>query len=485
MSRINSNVPALRAIHQLAQNQADLNLRLQRLSTGLRINRGRDDPAGLIISELLRSEIAATTQAIDNSARASNVLSTAEAALAEVSALLLDLQELIVASANEAGLTDAEIRANQQEIDALLDSIDRIGHTTEFAGERLLDGSRSYRTSAVSPAAIDSLSVFSARIPRGQTQDVTVRVTQSAQTARLTFLGQTAGGPSTLSATATVQIRGQIGSQLLSFASGSTLSEIRDAIRVFAAGTGVSAVVSSVSVGTAASALILTSTEVGSDAFVSVSAIEGNFVTASSANTTSRADGQDAGVLINGAAASVRGLLANVRSGALDAQIHLTQAFGQTLSAATFSIAGGGSIFQLTPEVAPNGQLFVGLEPINTTTLGNAVTGLLYTVRSGGGNDLASGNFDAAQRIINEAVNQVASSRGRIGSYVRNVIDPNVRAQQVALENVTASESVIRDADLAEEISALTRAQILVQSTQTVLQIANSVPKLVLALLST
>ncbi|MCO6436061.1 MAG: flagellin [Phycisphaerae bacterium] len=483
MSRINSNVPALRAIHQLAQNQADLNLRLERLSTGLRINRGRDDPAGLIISELLRSEISATTQSIDNSARASNVLSTAEAALAEVSALLLDLQELVVSSANEAGLSQAEIRANQQEIDAILESIDRIGHTTEFAGERLLDGSRAYQLSSVPPAAIASLALYSARIPHGQTQDVTVRVTQSAQTARLAFVGQTAGGTSTLSAT-TIQIQGRFGSQLLSFASGTTLAEARDAISVVAAGTGVSAVVSAVAIGTAASALILTSTEVGSDAFVSVSAIDGNFVTTSNANTTSRAEGQDAGVLINGASASVRGLLAEVRSGALDAKIHLTQTFAQTLSSASFSIAGGGSVFQLTPEVAPNGQLFVGLDAINTTTLGNAVTGLLYTVRAGGENDLESQNYATAQRIVDEAINQVASSRGRIGSYVRNIIDPNVRAQQVALENVTASESVIRDADLAEEVSALTRAQILVQSTQSVLQIANSVPNLVLALLS-
>ena len=66
MSRINSNVPALRAIHQLSVNNTDLNLRLERLATGLRINRGADDPAGLIASEGLRNEIRSIGQAIDN-----------------------------------------------------------------------------------------------------------------------------------------------------------------------------------------------------------------------------------------------------------------------------------------------------------------------------------------------------------------------------------------------------------------------------------
>jgi len=112
MTRINSNVPALRAIHQLRSNQLDLNTRLERLATGLRINRGADDPAGLIASEGLRSEIRSISQAIDNSTRATNVVSTAEGALTEVSALLVQLQDLVVQTANEGALTDNEVAAN-------------------------------------------------------------------------------------------------------------------------------------------------------------------------------------------------------------------------------------------------------------------------------------------------------------------------------------------------------------------------------------
>ena len=88
MSRINTNISSLQAIHTLTKNQTDLSTRLQRLSTGLKINTGKDAPAGLIASETLRSEIAGINQAIDNSSRAGNVVNTAEGALSEVSSLL-------------------------------------------------------------------------------------------------------------------------------------------------------------------------------------------------------------------------------------------------------------------------------------------------------------------------------------------------------------------------------------------------------------
>ena len=108
---------------------------------------------------------------------------------------------------------------------------------------------------------------------------------------------------------------------------------------------------------------------------------------------------------------------------------------------------------------------------------------MLYTLGSGRANDLASKKFSTAQSILTEAINQVASFRGRLGNVHRNLIEPLSRSQMIALENVTASESVIRDADMAVEVSGLTRAQILVQSTQRTLEIANSIPSSVLTLL--
>src|ERR1700754_4586762 len=104
MSRINTNIPALTAQRGLTKSQRMMSDTLNRLSTGLRITRGADDPAGLIASEQLRSEISGIDQAIDNSQRASNVIATAEGALGEVASLLLNIKSLVVEAANSGAL---------------------------------------------------------------------------------------------------------------------------------------------------------------------------------------------------------------------------------------------------------------------------------------------------------------------------------------------------------------------------------------------
>src|SRR2546425_5277169 len=123
MARINTNVASLTAQRGLAQSQKTLNQTLQRLSSGLRINRGADDPAGLIASEGLRSEIAGINQAIDNSSRASNVIATAEGSLGEVANLLLNVKSLVVQAANSGALSQEEIEANQLQVDSAIESI--------------------------------------------------------------------------------------------------------------------------------------------------------------------------------------------------------------------------------------------------------------------------------------------------------------------------------------------------------------------------
>jgi flagellin len=482
MSRINTNVAAIRAVRHLHSNYADLTLHLERLASGLRINRGRDDPAGLIASERLRLERRTIQQAIDNSTRAANILSTTDGALTEVNALLLDLQSLVLEAANTGGMTSEEINANQLQIDSILTSINRISSTTTFADKKLLDGSQDYNLSALPTAALGSVSVFVARLPSSGRREVVVNVTQSAETAQVTFVGTNTGGVSTTSAT-TIEVRGRNGATILSFAFGATLDDVRTAVNTVTLTTGISAVVSSTSVAGVASALLIGSTTFGSDAFVSVTPIEGNFIAAANANIVHHDKGVDAGVLVDGQRAFVKGLRADVHGRELDTRLYLTTAFGQTLSSATFSITGGGTFFQLTPEITPNGQIHMGFKSVRTTQLGNEIVGRLITLRSGGRNGLSTENFPTARRIIAEAIDQVSSYRGRLGNIQKNVIDPNIRSQGVTLENITASESAIRDADMAEEITALTRAQVLVQSAQRTLQIANTLPNLVLSLL--
>src|SRR5262245_40229717 len=120
MSRINTNIASLQAIHRLNRNNSDLSTRLERLSSGLKINSGKDAPAALIASETLRSEITGINQAITNSERAGSVINTAEGALGQVSALLLEVQSLTNEAANSGALSPEEIEANQLQVDSIL-----------------------------------------------------------------------------------------------------------------------------------------------------------------------------------------------------------------------------------------------------------------------------------------------------------------------------------------------------------------------------
>src|SRR3954465_13707044 len=126
MSRINTNVSSLIAQRVLKKNNGSLNTSLERLSTGLKINKGADNPAGLIVSENLRSEKAGISQAIDNAERASNIIGTAEGGLTEISSLLTQLQSLVSQSASTGGLSKEEVDANQLQVDSILNTVNRI-----------------------------------------------------------------------------------------------------------------------------------------------------------------------------------------------------------------------------------------------------------------------------------------------------------------------------------------------------------------------
>jgi flagellin len=467
MSRINTNISSLQAMHTLTKNQTDLSTRLQRLSTGLKINSGKDAPAGLIASETLRSEINGIHQAIDNSQRAGNVINTAEGALSEVSSLLLEVQGLTNQAANSGALSPEEIKANQLQVDAILTSVNRISNTTQFNGVKLLNGGLDYTTSGVDAPAIDNLQINSSKIPDNGTVTVIVQVVGSAQLAEQDFApdGIDGAGP------VTIEIAGNAGTEQLSFAASTHNSAIAVAINQIKQATGVSATLSGTS-------LRITSTAYGADQFVSISTLNGTFL-----------DGKDYGVNaqvnVNGTQAEVDGLRASVRSANLDVTLDLDAAFGTAVNPAgtTFTITGGGAKFQLGSEVNRQGQVNVGVGSVAATQLGNQVDGFMSSLASGGANSLVSGNTIQAQKIITSAIRQVADLRGRLGAFQKDILETNVNSLSVALENVTASESAIRDADFASETASLTRAQILVQANTSVLSQANSSPQSVLSLL--
>jgi len=148
MTRINTNLSSIVGKNILGRNQAALQTSLTRLSTGLRINSGKDDPAGLIASEVLGRELTSIDISIKNTERGNNIVATADAALKEVSSLLNDIRGLVQSSANKGAISTAEIASNQVQLDSALDSITRIAQTTVFGGDKLLNGNKAFTVNA-------------------------------------------------------------------------------------------------------------------------------------------------------------------------------------------------------------------------------------------------------------------------------------------------------------------------------------------------
>ena len=138
---INTAANSLASMHQLQRTAANIQTTMTQLSTGLRINSGKDDPAGLIASELMRAEITATNAAIKNAERANLMMNVAESGMRQISNLLNEAKGLAVESANTGAMSPAQIEANQLQMNEILNSIDRFSSTTNWLGKPLLDGS--------------------------------------------------------------------------------------------------------------------------------------------------------------------------------------------------------------------------------------------------------------------------------------------------------------------------------------------------------
>lgn len=471
MSRINTNVSSLISQRILERNNNSLNTSLERLSTGLKINRGADNPAGLIASENLRSEKVGIAQAIDNAERAGNIIGTAEGGLNEVSNLLTELQTLVSQAANTGGLSPEEISANQLQVDSILGTINRIAQSTSFQGTKLLNGNYDYTTSSVSTSSITGLTVNSARVPDGSTVNVVVQIITSAATGEITYSGGAISGE-----TVTLEVSGNYGTEQLSFASGTAVSSIATAINGVKTATGVSATI-------VGGDLQVNSIGYGSDQFVGLRAITGTFVPDSE-----KSYGENAGVTVNGATAETNGLSVQYRSSNLDIEFDLTETANVAANIMTFGITGGGATFSLGAKVSEGEKASIGIQSVSTGSLGgtqNADGTLEYlaSLASGGANSLSSGNLVQSQRIIDQAIKQVSSLRGRLGAFQKFTIGSTVNALGVAFENASAAESAIRDTDFAKETSEMTRAQILSQAASTVLAQANASPQAALQLL--
>jgi len=275
-----------------------------------------------------------------------------------------------------------------------------------------------------------------------------------------------------------IELSGSDGAEVLSFGANTGIDALVSGINLVSDATGVTATANGTT-------LELTSSTYGTDSIVDIQVIsEGTGTTAAGTFTTSiasgsRSEGTDVVATVNGVSATGEGNQLSINTATLDL---ITTAEADFTGSIGFDITGGGALFQLGPDVVSNQQARLGIGSVNTARLGG-VSGKLFQLGTGGTSELSSDNLDVAAKIIEEAIDEVTSLRGRLGAFQRTTLETNQNALNDTLTNLTAAESNIRDADFAEETANLTRSQILVQSGTRVLAIANQNPQNVLGLL--
>ncbi len=186
--RINSNVAALNANRNLINSSNMLSKSMEKLSSGFRINRAADNPAGLVISEQFRAQIAGLNRAIENSEGSINMIQTAEGALTEINSLLISMRELAIHAANE-GFNDVnQLAADQAEIANALKTIDRIAANTEFGTKKLLDGSKD-NIATITSANTSGVTVVQSGLKSGTHSISATKTADATATLNTTSLG--------------------------------------------------------------------------------------------------------------------------------------------------------------------------------------------------------------------------------------------------------------------------------------------------------
>lgn len=375
--RVNNNITAINARRALSANSRTLSTRIERLATGLRINRAADDAAGLAVSEGLRAEIGGLTQAVRNAEHATNLTQVAEGALNEVSAMLIRMRELAAQSASST-ISDGNRVSLTAEYNQLISEIDRIANVTSYNNTVLLIGFGNTVSSTLSTSLSDTtVGVDSASIT-------------GAQAGTYTFID-----------------------------TGSTDSEIT-------LGNGV--ITQTINIATA---------------------LDGSRV---ATGTTAIANFDRLGIILN--------LNDTFTDGDLD---------GKTLTI----LGGTGGSFQVGPDNGAFNQLEFNIGDMRASgpelNLTSTSVGTLQNARD-------------SLPILDLAIDRIARERGNIGA-IQNRMAFTIASTQNAIQNIQASESSIRDADVAEEVSEFTRAQILTQAATAVLVQANAIPQTALSLL--
>ena len=493
--QINTNVTALNALDNLNNVANNVAGSIEKLSSGLRINRASDDPAGLIISESLRAQIDGLNQAVSNSQDATNLIKTSEGALTEVNTLLRNVRQLAVHAANTGVNDQTAVQADQSQISSSLASIERIAEQTQFGTKRLLDGSSGIASTVVDTKDVAGINIggtFNNLATQSGTVNIVVNsVASRAQvsTALATYASVNAS-LSTVNGTltgsgGTVVLNGQS----INVSGSDTVQTLINKINNLAGTTGVSA---DFTQGNGSGSIILRQQNYGSN--FSINESESSKLITGAATPT-LVSGSNATVtvitsaLINGAVTSVVATFTGGRA-ANESGLKVSDQFGNSLLLTEAALSLPGTQTTVGTVTAGSLQFQIGANAGQTVTasLGNIRTTNLGNTSVVGENlstiDVSTAKgADNALKITDEAIGQVTQLRANLGSFQKNTLESTIRYLGVGVENLSASESQIRDTNVASEVVKLTKNQIIQQAATSVLAQANQAPQQVLSLL--
>ncbi|MBF0238299.1 MAG: flagellin [SAR324 cluster bacterium] len=476
--RINHNISSLNTQRQLGNTTNIQAKNLERLSSGLKINRGADGPAVLVSSERMRSQISGLKQAVDNSEVAISQVQTAEASLEEVSRLLINARQLAVHAANEGANDALMLQADQEEITNALDTVDRIAKYTQFGTKNLIDGSRG----ANGVANGENMEYVTAGVNTKTSPVSGYRVSIDQVATRSEMKGQVALTQAVIDAGERITI--SEGGKTLTFVTeaGQNVDSTLNALDVKIKEVGLNVDL----LRDEAGIIHMRHKEYGSKFGITASSSTAGILSMEGNVSVQAIRGQDVAGKINGEEAVGDGQILTGKVGTANVEGLAVRYTGESIPQPAYEV-GTVAVFQnsLSYQIGANaGQTTrLSLKDMSSRALGTGVKNEsgFKTLR-----EVNVQNEAKAQdtiRVLDSALAEVATTRATIGAFQKNNLESNLNSLRNAHENLTNSESVLRDADMASEMAEFTRNQIMMQSGTAMLAQANQTPQAVLSLL--
>lgn len=479
--RINHNIASLNTYRQLTGNTTSTSKSLEKLSSGLRINRAGDDAAGLAISEKMRGQIRGLDQASSNAQDGISLIQTAEGALAETHSILQRMRELAVQASTDTNTVNDRAKI-QAEVDELAKEITRISNTTEFNTKNLLAGGLTDNVFHIGANAQQNVTISVAAMDA-----FSLKVAASSITTNLT----PANGITGVS-----QVTTDLGA-----GADVTISNVVAAVTTVNGDdiTGAVTATGSAYTGAAGATIHYSITAVTGDAVDSIQLSTDGGLTFSGAIINVSAGNFDLGegnvIQIATAAGNAIGQKGSVTSTPRTVDLQLGNDAGvigavQTVNSGVSSITLGNITSGETATISFNfATLAAGTVALNQTIVGSTAAttdasgnvGNKATVQKGI-NVSSQSAADTAITTINNALETVSTERSKLGA-MQNRLEHTIANLGTSSENLTASESRVRDVDMAKEMMAYTKNNILTQAATAMLAQANQQPQGVLQLL--